>query len=124
MGQRACYRTALEFCKLLLSLSPEDDPLAVVLALDFYAIRAGEYRWLLELIGETEACRNLSQLPNMAFGRAVAYFHLEELEKADELLQDSLIMFPGVLIPLLEKCSVAPDAKTLASYFFMDACNR
>lgn len=47
VGGRACYRTALEFCKLLLALDPEEDPLAIVLAIDFYALRAREYQWLV-----------------------------------------------------------------------------
>lgn len=51
--------------------------------------------------------RNLSQLPNFTFSVALAYYHqslqddlaLEEgtrmKQKADQLLQDALIMFPG-----------------------------
>lgn len=40
VGSRACYRTALEICKILLNLDPSEDPLAIVLLVDFYAIRA------------------------------------------------------------------------------------
>ena len=40
VGARACHRTALEFCKLALSLDPDNDPLGILLTLDFYAIRA------------------------------------------------------------------------------------
>lgn len=51
--------------------------------------------------------RNLSQLPNFAFSTALCHFHLsqqEDLEreeseslkqKADVMLQNALIMFPG-----------------------------
>lgn len=51
--------------------------------------------------------RNLSQLPNFAFSVALSHFHLSEQEdmdpeesekhrhKADLMLQDALIMFPG-----------------------------
>lgn len=62
VGARACYRTALEFCKLLLSLDPEGDPLGVLLAVDFYALRAQKYEWLIKLASEWEPSRNLSQV--------------------------------------------------------------
>ena len=43
----------------------------------------------------------------------------EELRKrADEMLQRALIMFPGVLIPLLDKCSIQPDPVVSAHPFF------
>ena len=64
VGARACYRTSLEFCKLLLSLDPESDPTGVLLMLDFYAIRAAQHVWFVRLFEEWEPSRNLSQLPN------------------------------------------------------------
>ncbi|KAG8278755.1 Transcription factor 25 [Homalodisca vitripennis] len=62
VGARACCRTALEFCKLLLSLEPEGDPLGVLLTIDFYALRAQKYEWLIRLASEWEPSRNLSQV--------------------------------------------------------------
>lgn len=124
VGGRACYRTALEFCKVLLSLAPEDDPLAVVLAIDFYALRSREYQWLVQFCDEWESRRNLSQLPNFAFSLAIAHFHIlsampdADLTLADKLLQDALIMFPGVLVPLLEKCSIQVDPRVQGHAFF------
>ena len=38
IGARACHRTALEFCKLALSLDPLEDPLGILLMMDFYAL--------------------------------------------------------------------------------------
>lgn len=52
MGQRACHRTALELCKVLLSLDPEGDPLAMVLVLDLYALRSRQFAWLLRVASE------------------------------------------------------------------------
>ena len=124
MGQRACYRTALELCRLLLSLDPDEDPLGVILYIDFYALRSMKYEWLICAYEEWEPIRNVSQLPNFAFSVAVAYFHLDEdpeSEKrlvANSLLQKALIMFPGVLIPLLDKCSVQPDSRVSSHPFF------
>ena len=33
-------------------------------------------------------------------------------------LQDALIMFPGLLIPLLDRCNVEPDPKVATHAFF------
>ncbi|XP_054275813.1 transcription factor 25 [Macrosteles quadrilineatus] len=122
VGARACYRTALEFCKLLLSLDPDNDPLGIVLAIDFYALRAQKYNWLIRFASDWEPTRNLSQLPNFAFSIAVAHFQLgQDVELAHHLLQNALIMFPGVLLPLLSKCGVQPDSRVGTHTFFTTA---
>ncbi|RZF32605.1 hypothetical protein LSTR_LSTR011052 [Laodelphax striatellus] len=122
VGARACYRTALEFCKVLLNLDPDVDPLAVVLCIDFYALRAQEYDWFIQVAMEWESTRNVSELPNFAYSLAVAHFQRgKDIETAHSLLQQALIMFPGVLLPLLEKCSVQPDSRVASHSFFIEA---
>ncbi|XP_069701735.1 ribosome quality control complex subunit TCF25 [Periplaneta americana] len=124
VGQRACYRTALELCRLLLSLDPDEDPLGVILCIDFYALRSMKYEWLVCAYDEWEPTRNVSQLPNFAFSVAMAYYQLDEEPEAEkkiaanDLLQKALIMFPGVLLPLLDKCSVQPDSRVSSHPFF------
>lgn len=125
VGGRACYRTALEFCKLLLSLDPEGDPIGVILAMDFYALRAKEYNWLLEFAAEFESTKNLSQLPNFAFSLAIAQFYVlsstdSDTSLADNMLQEALLMFPNVLMPLLDKCSVQIDSRVAGHSFFIN----
>lgn len=117
LGQRGCNRTALEFCKFLLSLDPDGDPLCTLLMIDYYAIRSEQYDFLVRLFNEWEGHRNLSQLPNFAFSVPLALFHLEEIEKADNMLQNSLLMFPGILTPLLDKCSIQPDKSASHAFF-------
>lgn len=120
VGDRFCYRTSLELCKLLLSLDADGDPLAVKLFLDFYALRAREYEWFIELFEEWESLKNLSQLPNFAYSIAIAHFQISngDTHKADDLLRDALLMFPGVLVPLLEQCSIQVDQRvSLHPYF-------
>ncbi|XP_042222983.1 transcription factor 25-like isoform X2 [Homarus americanus] len=147
VGKKGCYRTALELCKLLLNLSPDDDPLAVSLMIDFYALRAQEYEWLVALYDMYEPSKNLSMLPSFAYSVPLALFHLsvgvdqstqrdrresikaaalmeelgspEEMRKrADTMIQRALIMFPGVLMPLLDKCNVQPDPVVASHPFF------
>lgn len=135
VGSRACYRTALELCKLMLSLDPSGDPLGVTLMIDFYALRANQHTWLLRFYTEWESAgRNLSQLPNFAYAVAVGYFYSatqvvdgktnvdeELMDLANDALQNALIMFPGVLLPLLDKCSIEADKKAAGHPFFLDA---
>ncbi|XP_032983110.1 transcription factor 25 isoform X2 [Rhinolophus ferrumequinum] len=130
LEKRGCPRTALEYCKLILSLEPDEDPLCVLLLIDHLALRARDYEYLIRLFQEWEAHRNLSQLPNFAFSVPLAYFLLsqqadlpeQELtcarEKASLLLRQALTMFPGVLMPLLGYCSVRPDATVTCHHFF------
>ena len=39
-------------------------------------------------------------------------------ERADVMLQRALIMFPGLLLPLLDKCSIQPDPEVASHDFF------
>nr|XP_023493342.1 transcription factor 25 isoform X1 [Equus caballus] len=130
LEKRGCPRTALEYCKLILSLEPDEDPLCMLLLIDHLALRARNYEYLIRLFQEWEAHRNLSQLPNFAFSVPLAYFLLsqqadlpeQELssarEKASLLIRQALTMFPGVLMSLLEYCSVRPDAAVANHRFF------
>ncbi|KAM6943360.1 ribosome quality control complex subunit TCF25 [Xenentodon cancila] len=130
LEKRGCPRTALEYCKLILSLDPDSDPLCMLLLIDFLTLRSREYRSLLQLYQDWEEHRNLSQLPNFAFSSALCHFHLsqqedldpEECDKqrqdADQMLQDALVMFPGVLMPLLDLCNVQADASVTSHTFF------
>nr|CAD7267858.1 unnamed protein product [Timema shepardi] len=126
VGQRSCYRTSLELCKLILSLDPEGDPMGVLLCLDFYALRSAKYSWFISLFDLWESTRNLSQLPNFAFSVAMAYFLLAQerggdsdlTSSADHYLQEALIYFPGALMPLLEKCLVQVDPIISGHPFF------
>ena len=127
VGSRACYRTALEICKVLLNLDPSVDPLAIVLLVDFYAIRSRSYQWLIDFFRASNPTRNLSQLPNFAFSVALATFHRYQETKADQLseeadsfLQEALLSFPSVLLPLLDKCSIEPDPSVQGCSFFLD----
>lgn len=84
VGSRACSRTALEFCKLLLSLDPEGDPLATVLAVDFYALRSHEYAWFIRLAREWEPSKNLSQV---CFHRYLLNYLCDYLNPASVILE-------------------------------------
>lgn len=121
--------------------------------IDFYAIKAGECKWFIDLYNYWEKNKNLSQLPNFAYSIALAHHILstttkktesnksagdknsanesekplststlslsEELSaQADKLIQYAILMFPSVILPLLDKCGVQLDARTKNHAFF------
>uniref|UniRef100_A0A182LS00 Transcription factor 25 n=1 Tax=Anopheles culicifacies TaxID=139723 RepID=A0A182LS00_9DIPT len=118
LESRACSRTALEVAKLILSFDPVNDPLAMILIVDYYAVRAKQYEWLVTLYEEWDATNNLSQLPNMAYSYAMALFHLKRPEAADKALQYALLMFPGVLRPLMDELSIQADSRVAGHNYF------
>ncbi|XP_043937663.1 transcription factor 25 [Protopterus annectens] len=130
LEKRGCPRTALEFCKLVMSLDPDYDPLCMLLLIDFLSLRAREYAFLLRMFEEWETHKNLSQLPNFAFSVPLACFLLCQQEdlpvteqeqlrsKADHMIQTALIMFPSVLMPLLDCCGVQPDPSVSSHPFW------
>lgn len=77
LESRACCRTAFEVAKVVLNLNPSVDPLAMVLVLDYYALRCKEYAWLIDFYEKHNYERNLSELPNMAYSYALAIYALE-----------------------------------------------
>lgn len=111
---RACSRTALEIAKLIMTFNPETDPLAMILVIDYYALRAKQHEWLVQLYNEWEGTHNLSQLPNMAYSYALALFYLHkdgDLNLADEAIQYAVMMFPAVLKSLLDALSIQADSR-------------
>ncbi|XP_011498177.1 PREDICTED: transcription factor 25 [Ceratosolen solmsi marchali] len=115
VGDLSFYRTSLELCKLLMLLD-SDDPLAVSLMIDFYAIRSKEYEWFCEFCDSTYLTRNL----NIIYSLSLAYFYLGKYETANEYLQKALFTYPTVLIPLLEACNQRIDSKIISHKFFCE----
>ncbi|KAI9202059.1 transcriptional repressor TCF25-domain-containing protein [Polychytrium aggregatum] len=118
VAQRGCWRTAFELAKLLLSLEPEQDPLGVLLCIDFYALKAGEYKWLLQFWQEFEVSKELFLLPNMMCSVALAHFMLEEKNQQDHdessrFLQKAILYYPTLVGQLLD--NTAPIASTVLS---------
>lgn len=118
LESRACSRTALEISKFLLTLDPDNDPLATILVIDYYAIRAKQFEWFIQLFDEWEESHSLSQLPNMAYSYALALFYTRKLDEADKALQYALLMFPAVLRLLMDELSIQTDPRVNSNKYF------
>ncbi|KAK6728640.1 hypothetical protein RB195_005966 [Necator americanus] len=112
--QRRCFETALNFAKLILTMDPQRDPLAVLLLIDTIAIKAKQYKWLKDFYRCCKDWKNLDMLPNFCYSMALAQFldskTDEDLITADEMLSHAICAFPGVVTFLLDKMQVEPDA--------------
>lgn len=110
LTRRGCWRTALEFSKLLFSLDPAEDPYCALQMMDYFALRANEYDYVLSVYKGLEG--RLSRLPNWVFAVALAKFHLETKAHAPHTqstlaLQDAMLRYPQVIGPLLELCKTS-----------------
>lgn len=82
LGRKGCCRTALECCKLLLGLNPEQDMHGVLLRIDYYANRAREFEYQLSLMnnfdlqvynGNPGLIPCIKLMPNLMMTSSLAY---------------------------------------------------
>jgi Transcriptional repressor TCF25 len=121
----------------------------VLLMIDYFAIRSDQYDYLIHLYEEWEPIKRLSLLPNFRYSVPLAFYLKSRsqnsnsnsnaiasqncsnasgasaddlMTRADILLQEALIMFPGWLMLMLEKCSVEADSfVTKCTYFGLNS---
>ncbi|VDK43987.1 unnamed protein product, partial [Cylicostephanus goldi] len=111
---KRCFETALNFAKLILTMDPQRDPLAVLLLIDTIAIKAKQYKWLKDFYRCCKEWKNLDMLPNFCYSMALAQFLDSKTDEdfivADEMLTHAICAFPGVISFLLDKMQVEADA--------------
>jgi hypothetical protein len=117
-------------CKLVLSLSPETDPMCISFAIDYYAIRSQQYEWLIQFVQDFHRYGPLVNprlICNLAFSAALAKYHIEQktaktsppiehlgavttdidtkmiTHSASYLAQFAIALYPDALRPLLSK---------------------
>lgn len=113
MDMRGCHRSALEICKLLLSVD-SDDPLGAMFCIDYYALRAEEYSWLEQFSEEHDSDSSLWLFPNFAYSLPICRFFREQRDSKDterdhgrasscDLMKQALMLYPSVLKKLVDK---------------------
>ncbi|XAR53905.1 hypothetical protein NMG60_11028842 [Bertholletia excelsa] len=123
MDRQGCHRSALEICKLLLSLD-SDDPMGVMFCIDYFALRAEEYTWLEQFSEEHGNGISLWLFPNFSYSLAICRFYLEhETNSKDtellsgkatstDLLKQALMLHPPVLKKLAMKAPLKDQVWT------------
>ncbi|KAM1069069.1 hypothetical protein ACFX2A_000959 [Malus domestica] len=79
--KHGCHRSALEVCKLLLSLD-SDDPMGAMFCIAYFSLRAEEYAWLEQLSEEYKSDSSLWLFPNFSYSLAICHFYLEKEESS------------------------------------------
>ncbi|KAG1672378.1 hypothetical protein FOA52_010996 [Chlamydomonas sp. UWO 241] len=117
LSRQGCHRTALECCKLLLAIEPED-PLGALMLMDYLSLRASKYTYLRDFAAHFEGNRSLALLPNYAFACALARLRQSQEEakagtsagtssagqpSALELMVQAILLHPLVVPRLLAK---------------------
>ena len=93
LTKKSCYKSALEYCKLLLKLNPEKDPLGSLILIDYLSLASKQYYYLEEFVltfgHRYYNCFENSLLlyPNFTFSYALAKFSLinEKISMKEEL---------------------------------------
>ncbi|XP_057971366.1 uncharacterized protein LOC131160068 [Malania oleifera] len=114
MDRRGCHRSALEVCKLLLSLD-SDDPMGALFCIDYYSLRAEECSWLERFSEYYRSDNSLWLFPNFSYSLAICRFYLERLEASKDgqaenakatstdLMKQALLLHPSVIKKLVAK---------------------
>ncbi|KAL5719290.1 hypothetical protein ACHQM5_012090 [Ranunculus cassubicifolius] len=121
LDRRGCHRSALEVCKLLLSLD-SDDPKGAMFCIDYYSLRAEEYTWLERFSEEYKTDNSLWLFPNFSYSLAICRYYLEhkssakttfednEKSTAADLMKQALMLHPLVLKKLVDKAPLKDPA--------------
>ena len=119
LGKKGCSKSAFQLFKLVWAMDPLGDPMGIVLRLDYFALIAGEYDFLIKWRdakipiggdrraqgGEAEAATLTSaDLPNLSYSIALAYYWNGDKEQAMDTLMDALVAYPIVFRLLCDKC--------------------
>lgn len=109
LARQGCWRTALEYAKLILSLSPNEDPLGVLFHLDFLALKSKEYAFLTDFVHQWPDAEYLRSLPNFCYSQAIAGFRLSDASDSSLLLGRAIVQFPTVLLGIATRVKLPND---------------
>ena len=107
---KGTYGTALEWAKLLLGLQPQGDPYCMRLVIHHLALRAHDFKWLLDLY-DSELGRKWKEAGNgcspaiyhISPSLAFAALQLRDGAKCRELLSDSMNKVPWLFYRLFKE---------------------
>lgn len=108
LSMRATWRTVYEWAKLLLSLAPEQDPYAIWLVLDQYAIRSQQSLDYLNISRNATFKTIHNNLPNVQLSQGLAEYRAGNKSKGQQALFTAIGRFPWVVARLMQELSIDP----------------
>ncbi|WPH02208.1 Hypothetical protein R9X50_00506300 [Acrodontium crateriforme] len=108
LSLRATWRTVYEWTKLLLSLSPEEDPYALWFVLDQYALRAKQDLDYLNISRDKRSVSVHRSSPNVQISQALAEHRAGNPNKGKQALFTAVGRFPWVIARLMQELALDP----------------
>ncbi|EME44576.1 hypothetical protein DOTSEDRAFT_72131 [Dothistroma septosporum NZE10] len=108
LTMRATWRTVYEWAKLLLSLSPEDDPYALWLVLDQYALRSRQDLDFLNISRNAILSDVHRDMPNVQLSQGLAEFRAGNQGKGKQALFRAIGRYPWVVARLCQELNLDP----------------
>nr|POE94340.1 ribosome quality control complex subunit 1 [Quercus suber] len=108
LSMRATWRTVYEWAKLLLSLSPEEDPYAMWLVLDQYALRSKQQLGFLNLSRNTALTRSHIGMPNIELSQGLAEVRSGNRSKGQQALFRAIGRYPWVVARIMQANNIDP----------------
>lgn len=104
LTQKGTFYTAFNYCRLLLSFDPNNDPMGVRYFVDYYAFMAGEYKWIVDFVA-SPLCQTYVEwlTPGMLYTVAMAHFQLGDRASAKTALANAYAAHPHTGHELLAK---------------------
>lgn len=106
LTMRATWRTVYEWTKLLISLSPENDPYSLWLVLDQYALRSRQDLDFLNISRNSLLKRIHRDMPNIQLSQALAEFRAGNSGKGKQLLYTAIGRYPWMIARLLQELNL------------------
>jgi hypothetical protein len=113
LGVRATWRTAFEWTKLLISMSPEQDPYCMRLLFDQLALRGREPQALVDIVSSDHLQRAWKIPPNLAYSVALAHDRLKQPQEARKALRLAIKEYPWIASRLCKELNISPIPKTI-----------
>ncbi|KXT17034.1 hypothetical protein AC579_4355 [Pseudocercospora musae] len=108
LTMRATWRTVYEWAKMLLSLSPENDPYALWLVLDQYAIRSKQGLDYLNLSRNASLKAAHTNMPNVILSQALAECQSGNKSKGQQMLFSAVGKYPYIISRLMQELNLDP----------------
>lgn len=120
LAERSTFYTALTYCKLMLSLSPAEDPLGVRYFIDHYAILSDEHQYLMDFVNSPLGnTYGKWYTPGIAYSEVLALLYLDRKDDARAALKRAYAAHPYCGTKLYETIGLgsAPGSVSASNAF-------
>ncbi|KAK5138370.1 hypothetical protein LTR08_003431 [Meristemomyces frigidus] len=108
LSMRATWRTVYEWAKLLLSFAPEEDPYAMWLVLDQYALRSRQDLDYLNISRNSSFRAAHGDAPHVQLSQGLTESRAGNKSKGKQALFTAVARFPWVVTRMMQELSIDP----------------